>query len=280
MSFSSTLKRIFSTLKAIFTDQTQFSPILHDCSLSQDDHNLCHGIGTLSNWMLISRLVKHYQKLCENYPNHRPYLIFGDEDQLEYTAMHANEFIYDNDLYFARHPDADRASPECAQFWQGAEQLTENSKENKINTLLPLDDESSCDENYALLKNIQYNAPRYFDGSVTVRLCPTNYSPDCIAVLPNGYWAGDFTPIENRILAGILFEQFGYELAGIECCWLFFIRKEPLSAVKIDELCQVLAKIYQANESKIRAALKSSLDVHTWLFLPYGEGFCSDYSDE
>jgi len=93
---------------------------------------------------------------------------------------------------------------------------------------------------------------------------------ETVAAFPNGYFNGDFSPMENLFLAKHLEEEFGYALFGIGASYLGFRRTLPLSADRLRELAAFVVSLHaDSNDPDQMLKVRMTLEASDLLLLAY-----------
>lgn len=252
------------------------------------------------------QIFSFYQQISQENPHLRHLLILDDRDQAGYTAMHCNDFD-DTDGYDLSHlPDeAFEINEEtgekehigyltCADEWfirLGNFQAALNDEFPELNEDVLLENENFTAlqwdwENWQIFLNLLKHP------SQTVRFHDDHYlfaaaaphSWEMVAVMPNGYWAGDLSPTENALFAAVMAQKFGYELFGIGSNLLGFARTGAYSPEQAqaladwlmnhfgaDNACDDDGEIVKNAREKISKKLLPLLQEKPYLFISYSE---------
>jgi hypothetical protein len=105
---------------------------------------------------------------------------------------------------------------------------------------------------------------------IYIQAVPVSHAWETVAAFPNGYFHGDFSPMENLVLARHLEETFGYQLFGIGASHLGFRRTSPLSAERLVDLASFIINLHaQSNEPDLPTKIQMTLEASDLLFLAY-----------
>lgn len=118
---------------------------------------------------------------------------------------------------------------------------------------------------------LQDNPDAILDSKdVYIQAVAVTHAWELVASFPNGYFHGDYSPMENLVLARHLEETFGYALFGIGASYLGYRRKAPLTPAALDHLAkEVVALHADSNDPDIAFNVRNSLAASDLLFLCY-----------
>lgn len=111
------------------------------------------------------------------------------------------------------------------------------------------------------------------DDVHVVQCLPTRDDIDLLADLPNGYFAGDWTPFESYTVARRMRERHGYELAGIGASTLGFLSVLDPEVRDVDALIADLRELYGQRDADAWNELGDVLRGSPTLLLGYTENF-------
>lgn len=105
---------------------------------------------------------------------------------------------------------------------------------------------------------------------IYIQAVPVSRAWEMMAALPNGYFHGDFSPMENLILARHLEETFGYALFGIGASYIGFRRTSSFSPDRLGDLAAYVISLHAAsNEPDLLWKVRMALEASDLLFLAY-----------
>lgn len=118
---------------------------------------------------------------------------------------------------------------------------------------------------------LQDNPDSILDRKETyIQAVPVARAWEMLAAFPNGYFHGDFSPMENLVLARHLEETFGYALFGIGASYLGFRRLSPLSAERLEALVSFIIGLHAvSNDPDLPAKIRLTLEASDLLFIAY-----------
>ncbi len=198
------------------------------------------------------QLLDFYHKVCQENPQYRYLLLLDDRDQASYTSMHCNEF--------------DDFTEDTDDTWLSSSQWNGrlNNFQNALDDEFPQLDEATllANETFAQL-TWDYQAWQSFikllkHPNQAVRFDDDNYLFEAVvshhwqlvAVMPNGYWAGDLSPTENALFSAVMEQKFGYHLFGIGSNLLGFVRDGDYSPKQAQALATWLMDVFKAQDAK------------------------------
>ncbi|EGD21338.1 hypothetical protein [Prescottella equi] len=111
------------------------------------------------------------------------------------------------------------------------------------------------------------------DDVHVVQCLPTEDDIDLLADLPNGYFAGDWTPFESCAVARRMRERHGYELVGIGASTLGFLSVLDPEQRDVDALIADLRELYGQRDADAWNELGAVLRGSLVLLLGYTENF-------
>lgn len=89
-----------------------------------------------------------------------------------------------------------------------------------------------------------------------------------IAALPNGYFRGDLTPMQNYLLAERLRTRFGYEVLGLGSYLAAYIREEPVDTDEAQAIIESVRALYTMSDG-LAAEWARAIHGLRWLLLSY-----------
>ncbi len=105
---------------------------------------------------------------------------------------------------------------------------------------------------------------------IYIQAVPVSHAWETMAAFPNGYFAGDFSPMENLVLARHLEETFGYALFGIGASYIGFRRTSSFPVDRLDDLAAFVVSLHSVwNESDLLWKVRTTLAASDLLFLAY-----------
>lgn len=105
---------------------------------------------------------------------------------------------------------------------------------------------------------------------VYIQAVPVSRAWEMMAAFPNGYFHGDFSPMENLVLTRHLEEAFGYALFGIGASYIGFRRTSPFSADRLSDLAAFVISLHAvSNEPDLLWKVRMTLEASDLLFLAY-----------
>jgi hypothetical protein len=118
---------------------------------------------------------------------------------------------------------------------------------------------------------LQDNPNAILDRKETyIQAVPVAHAWEMVAAFPNGYFHGDFSPMENLVLARHLEEAFGYALFGIGASYLGFRRQSPMSAERLEALVSFIIGLHAvSNDPDLPAKIRLTLEASDLLFIAY-----------
>ncbi len=107
-------------------------------------------------------------------------------------------------------------------------------------------------------------------NDIYIQAVPVSHAWETMAAFPNGYFAGDFSPMQNLVLARHLEESFGYALFGIGASYIGFRRTSSFSADRLGDLAAFIVSLHSEwNESDLLWKVRMILEASDLLFLAY-----------
>lgn len=203
-----------------------------------------------------NQLLDFYRQISQNNPQYRHLLILDDRDQASYTSMHCNEFDYS---------DSDDDSDDDETWLPSSKWGNRLANfQNALNDEFPQLDEATllANDNFSaltwnweawqlfadLLKH-PTRAVRFHDDNYLF-CAPVSHSWELVAVMPNGYWAGDLSPTENALFSAVMERKFGYRLFGIGSNLLGFVRDGHYSSEQAQALADWLMDVFKADDAE------------------------------
>ncbi len=105
---------------------------------------------------------------------------------------------------------------------------------------------------------------------ICIQAVPVSHAWEMLAAFPNGYFRGDFSPMENLVLARHLEEAFGYALFGIGASYIGFRRTSSFAADRLTDLAAYVISLHAAsNEPDLLWKVSKTLEASDLLFLAY-----------
>ena len=105
---------------------------------------------------------------------------------------------------------------------------------------------------------------------VYIQAVPVSRAWEMMAAFPNGYFHGDFSPMENFVLARHLEEAFGYGLFGIGASYIGFRRTSSFSSDRLGDLAAFVISLHAvSNEPDLLWKVRMRLEASDLLFLAY-----------
>ena len=105
---------------------------------------------------------------------------------------------------------------------------------------------------------------------VYIQAVPVSRAWEMMAGFPNGYFHGDFSPMENLVLARHLEEAFGYSLFGIGANYIGFRRTSSFSSDRLGDLAAFVISLHAvSNEPDLLWRVRMTLEALDLLFLAY-----------
>ena len=103
---------------------------------------------------------------------------------------------------------------------------------------------------------------------IYVQAVPVSRAWEMVAAFPNGYFHGDFSPMENLVLARHLEKAFGYALFGIGASYIGFRRTSSFSDDRLTDLAAYVISLHAAsNEPDLLWKVRKTLEPSDLLFL-------------
>ena len=115
------------------------------------------------------------------------------------------------------------------------------------------------------IDQVNFDPDAVVHGPGIVQAVPVETSADLIAAFPNGYFLGDLTPFDIRVLASSL-EEIGYELIALGASYLAFWGNAETSAATVAQRSTIVAGLYEGADID---ALNESLQGARHLILRY-----------
>lgn len=208
----------------------------------------------------------------------RCFLTLDEPNQCLYTSGHARgKHDLDGDI---EYPDDDtddmRVAYDTAVFEAAAAALRDPDRavrwEDVSGSLLTTP--SDIDALVALNRHPDV----VVDDVHVVQCLPTRDDTDLLADLPNGYFAGDWTPFESYAVARRMRERHGYALAGIGASTLGFLSILEPAQRDVDTLITDLRELYGQRDADAWNELGEVLRKSSVLLLGYTENF-ADLTD-
>lgn len=229
----------------------------------------------------LDSLIDFYHQKSQEYSNQRILLTLDDVSQACYTSGHAR-MTYD--LADSDGLDLSGLPTECFDEGEYLGYLNTSSEmficqHNFQRLIKDVTFEQVCEKGLTLTDEnleewIEYQTDPFsiFDSPVSALVVPVNHSYETLYAFPNGYFSCDLSPAENFILAKRFQQQYGLELIGIGASYLGFIRKEPLTDIQLNHLCEDLLLLYHVVDSekeKMKALFSQMISDSELLWVKY-----------
>ncbi len=217
----------------------------------------------------MSGLLSIMDEKAASHPGARMLATLDDTGQAFYTSGHT---IDANDLDPARNDEeiiGEGDTPPLPDFAVRLDRLV------KAASAVPLDQISNrlwwSGEDRQSFFALQDNPDAILDHrEIYIQAVPVSHGWKTVAAFPNGYFHGDFSPMENLVLARHLEETFGYALFGIGASYLGFRRTLPLSSERLDTLTQFIINLHaESNDRELPAKIRMALAASDLLFVAY-----------
>lgn len=244
---------------------------------------LCDGLSAygLPSFAALREL---HARLQQERPNVRVLASLDDLHQAMYTSGHA---IDTRDLDAVEGHDLSSLPPEAfadgehrghlslpAEFPIRLANLLARARDVTLDQAAGyLNWETTGDANDLVTINADPETPLRIgkEKAVLFQFVPVTAAAETLAALPNGYFVGDLSPMQNLALARRLEDQHGLALFGIGSRFLGFRRQTPLDAAAARALADELAGFYADTPSGKAAELAALLTGRDWLLLRYTE---------
>lgn len=225
------------------------------------------------------KLLGVYREYKKNNPGKSVIVTLDNLLQAEYTSTHAVLF---NDLDSIEGHDLSGIDPKAFENGEHLGYLSTPSeffiqKENFLKQTKAVDFSAACErglsiepEELSVLVKINASPIDYIDKEIILKIVPVNNQYDAIAGFPNGYFSDDLNPFENRALAKLLSEKYGYVLFGIGASLIGFVNEGFPDDRQAKELMADLALLYGAQE-ELFDNLRETIKDKKHLFLKYTE---------
>ena len=244
---------------------------------------LCDGY-RLTGSFTLSEVENFVRKKYKQYPNGIFFATLDDTGQAFYTCGHS---IDSNDLNNIDGYDltslpphqfedgehiGDLRTPE--EFFIRRENFLKNVKGKSLNDLFKKRWWSKATEPVPslLVSESVSSLPR--ENRSYVQIVNVEKCYEALAAFPNGYFADDWDPFENYILAKHLFENFEFKVFGVGATYLGFMTDAVLDEASNMELASFLASLYSNYEDHIthRNVIAKLLANKTTFYIGYADG--------
>lgn len=219
---------------------------------------LCENVTSIRN------LLDVMDEKAAEHPGARMLTTLDDTGQAVYTSEHTADA---NDLDPLPEDDADDLPPPDFEIRRqrllaAAQSVTLDQLRNRL---------WWTGEGRPSFFDLQDNPDAVLDRKETyIQAVPVEHAWEAVAAFPNGYFHGDFNPMENVVLARHLEQSFGYALFGIGASYLAFRRNAPLSADALSALSRFIIDLHaDSNTPDLPAKIQQTLQATDLLVLSY-----------
>ncbi len=232
-------------------------------------------------------LVSNYQEVKKLYPQQKVLLILDDENQCDYTSMHAT---LSDELDFGELDGVENQRPlEIAHYQQQILKSENQAELSTIQAKMSMYNE----EDFKAIAYIHNNPMSILDDGIDnmkmVRFKVADVASDSlkIAIQPNGYFRDDLNTFENYFIIKKLAE-YGYEFIGLGASLLGFVKTDTFNDNNIVKIQNFLLSIYPSYVEQVHNELYEDIAItennlflelinnNNFLLLPYIEGL-GDY---
>lgn len=226
----------------------------------------------ITEWADVDELLAFRDERRAAEPGSQLLFILDDGAQAAYTSGHARDAhellnidpeslppeeyaLHDKD---ARYTPARWASAVIPTLRSRAAETTLSFKKQ----LIPIDD-ADID-----LLSLYRDPSRAFCAPLDCLTIATDEPSMAIAALPNGYFEGDLTPMENYKLAEYLREGFDYEVLGLGSFLAAYVRDEPVTEAEARAVIDSVHDLYPMSD-ELAAEWAELLAGKRWFLLSY-----------
>ncbi|PRP93290.1 hypothetical protein ENSA5_43120 [Enhygromyxa salina] len=226
----------------------------------------------ISEWADVDELLAFRDGRRASEPGSQLLFILDDRAQAAYTSGHARNkhellnidpeslppserALYEKDARFTPERWASVAVPRLRAL---AEETTLSFKED----LIPIDDPDID------LLALYRDPSGVFRTPLDCLTIAADEASMAIAALPNGYFQGDLTPMENYKLAEYLREGFGYEVLGLGSFLAAYVRDEPVGEAEARGVIDSVHDLYPMSD-ELAAEWAGMLTGQRWFLLSY-----------
>lgn len=122
------------------------------------------------------------------------------------------------------------------------------------------------------VESFKYDLASLIEGESYILKVPVETGYEAAYAFPNGYFSCDLSPMENALLARVLYEKFGYNLIGIGASYLAFKKTRGLTHQEQHSLINLLNKVYiDEFDAQLKTVLFNTLSNNQVLILKYTE---------
>ncbi|MEQ8460632.1 MAG: hypothetical protein RLO52_33845 [Sandaracinaceae bacterium] len=226
----------------------------------------------LTAWDDVNELLAFRDARRAAEPGTQLLFILDDAGQAAYTSGHARDTHGLSDLDPAQLPAEEQALYEkrgrlTPERWaaEGIPRLRAKARETTLTftqQLIPIDDPD------VELLSLYRDVSLAFGTPLDCLTIATTDPSMAIAALPNGYFVGDLTPMENYHLAEHLRTAFGYEVLGLGSYLAAYVRDEPVTAEEARAVIESVRGLYEMTDDVV-AEWASAVTGLRWLLLSY-----------
>lgn len=105
---------------------------------------------------------------------------------------------------------------------------------------------------------------------IYIQAVPVTHAWEAVTAFPNGYFVGDFEPMDTVAISRHLEETYGYELFGIGAAYVGYLKRRPLDAAMASRLAaEILGLFDGADDPALPEQAAALLQSRDWLIIPY-----------
>jgi len=246
---------------------------------------LCDGV-IAENLGSFEALCETYEDLQAEHSDRRVLVTLDNPYQALYTSGHATNKHHLDDT---EGHDLSGLPPECFEDGKHLGYLTTEAElPITLANLKGLSANTSFDDACGLLpwNGGDPEAPKTPDALIKspgealgpelsrefyFQFVPVNDAADALAALPNGYFAGDLSPMQSYAVAKHLDAHHGFKLFGVGASNLGFVRSAALNVDEAAALAEDIARLHVEAPSDATERLTAALEGKRWVLLRYSE---------
>lgn len=230
------------------------------------------GGSRITDWTDVDALLAFRDERRAADPTSQLLFILDDGGQAAYTSGHAcdthallrvdvdslppAEFeLYDKDARVTPERWASLVIPQLRD-------LAANTTLSFRQQLIPIDDPD------IELLSLYQNPKAVFGAPLDCLTIAADEPSMAIAALPNGYFEGDLTPMENYLLAEHLRTGFGYEVLGLGSFLAAYVRDDALAADEAQAVVESVRGLYKMSDG-LAAEWARLITGERWFLLSY-----------
>lgn len=227
----------------------------------------------LTGWQNLDELLRFRDEHRARVPGEQLLLIIDDHGQAAYTAGHSMEANGLKEVDESALSDEERVLFEehfrlTPQRW--ADTVVPALRTAALETTLVFGQQLTPIDNEDIDLLAMYDdLGGVIQEPLECAVIASDQPSMAIAALPNGYFQGDLSPMDNYLLAEKLRTDFGYEIVGLGAMFVLYARDEPVGAELAAEVVGAVRDLYAGMTADLAAAWVAKLTGLRWLLLSY-----------